>query len=396
MNACDVVVAGHICLDLTPKFYETGARALSQIIVPGALTVVGECVVSTGGPVANTGLALKKMGIRSVLMGKVGEDSFGRAIIEVLEAHGCAEGAIRAPGEVTAYTIVIAPPGIDRSFLHNPGANNTFSADDVDYNALDSAGVFHLGYPPLMERLFLDDGAELAAIFERARARGVTTSLDMSLPDPESPSGRVNWDAVLRRVLPSVDLFLPSVEEVLYFLERDHFLAKRAEASEKDCSIIDLLEPEDYGRLSGRLIGYGAGVVTLKSGHRGIYVRTASRERLAAFGRTPASGLENWAGRELWEPAYRVEQVASATGSGDCAIAGFLAAFVHGESIERTLQYATAAGAQNVMVHDAISGILPYEETTALLDRMPKGRIKLSAPGWAEGPTGTWEGPANG
>ena len=393
MEACDVIVAGHICLDLTPMFYETGARSLSQIIVPGALTVVGECVVSTGGPVANTGLALRRMGIRTVLMGKVGEDSFGRAIIEVLDGYGCADGVIRAPGEVTAYTIVIAPPGIDRSFLHNPGANNTFSADDVDYDALDSAGVFHLGYPPLMERLFLNDGEELAAVFERARARGVTTSLDMSLPDPESPSGHVDWDAVLRRVLPNVDLFLPSIEEVLYFLERDAFLQRRAEAAERGCSIIDLLGPPDYGRLSARLLDYGTGVVTLKSGHRGIYVRTAARGRLEAFGRMPAGDLENWAGRELWQPAYHVEQVASATGSGDCAIAGFLAAFVHGESIERTLQYATAAGAQNVMVHDAISGILPYEETTKLLDRMPKGGLDIKTPGWRQDERGTWHGP---
>ncbi len=134
-------------------------------------------------------------------------------------------------------------------------------------------------------------------------------------------------------------------------------------------------------------------MVTLKSGHRGIYVRTAARGRLEAFGRTPAGDLENWAGRELWQPAYRVEQVASATGSGDCAIAGFLAAFVHGESIERTLQYATAAGAQNVMVHDAISGILPYEETTKLLDRMPKGGLGITTPGWRQDERGTWHGP---
>jgi len=396
MNACDIVVAGHICLDLTPRLYETGARSLSQIIVPGALTTVGECVVSTGGLVANAGLALVRMGVRTTLMAKVGVDTFGRAVLEILERHGCAGGIIRAAGEVTSYTIVIAPPGIDRSFLHNPGANNTFGADDVDYDALDSAGVFHLGYPPLLERLFLNDGAELADIYRRARARGVTTSLDMSLPDPESPSGRVDWDAVLRRALPDVDLFLPSVEETLYLLERDVFMQKRRQAAETNSSIIDLLSPEDYSRLSRRLLDYGAGVVTLKSGHRGIYVRTGTRERLRAFGRTPVGDVENWARRELWEPAYHVEQVASATGSGDCAIAGFLAAFVHGESIERTLQYATAAGAQNVMAHDAISGILPYEETTRLLDPMPKGGLELSAPGWRRDERGTWHGPAEG
>jgi len=396
MNGCKVVVAGHICLDLTPKFYPTDARSISDIIVPGALTVVGECVVSTGGPVANTGLALLKLGVDCVLMGKVGDDSFGRAIIEILQQHGCADGIIRVPGEVTAYTIVIAPPGVDRAFLHNPGANNTFSADDVRYEALDDAGVFHLGYPPLMERLFKDGGDELAGIFRRARERGVTTSLDMSLPDPESPSGRSDWDAILRKVLPHVDLFLPSIEEVLYFLERDHFMEKRALAAAEGVSIIDLLGPQDYGRLSARLIDYGAGVVLLKSGHRGAYARTASRDRIEAFGRAAAGDPGNWADRELWEPAYYVEQVASATGSGDCAIAGFLAAFVRGESIERALQYATAAGAQNVMVHDAVSGIRPYEQTTLMLGPTPKAELELTADGWRrDGGTGLWHGPAD-
>jgi sugar/nucleoside kinase (ribokinase family) len=396
MDPCEVVVAGHICLDLTPKFLETGAKSLSQIIVPGALTTVGECVAATGGLVANTGLALTRMGIRTMLMGKVGEDSFGRAITEILDGYGCAGGIVRAPGEATSYTIVIAPPGIDRAFLHNPGANRTFGAEDVDYAALDSAGIFHLGYPPLLERLFANGGAELAAIFERARGRGVTTSLDMSLPDPESPSGRADWDAVLRRTLPNVDLFLPSIEEVLYLLEREEFMRRRHEAAERGCGIIDLLRPRDYGRLSGRLLDYGAGVVALKSGHRGIYVRTAGRDRLAAFGRTRAADPDNWAERELWQPPYRVEQVVSATGSGDCAAAGFLAAFVRGRSIERTLQYATAAGAQNVMVHDAVSGIRSYEQTTELLDRMPRGELTIRAEGWKREPEGLWRGPADG
>ena len=72
-----------------------------------------------------------------------------------------------------------------------------------------------------------------------------------------------------------------------------------------------------------------------------------------------------------------------------------MAAFVHGQSIERALQYATAAGAQNVRVHDAISGILPYEETTQSLDKMPKRKLELKARGWKQdATTGTWHGPA--
>jgi hypothetical protein len=33
--------------------------------------------------------------------------------------------------DVTSYTIAISPPGVDRTFLHCPGANQTFRADDV-------------------------------------------------------------------------------------------------------------------------------------------------------------------------------------------------------------------------------------------------------------------------
>ena len=207
----------------------------------------------------------------------------------------------------------------------------------------------------------------------------------------------MRWDAVLRKVLPLVDFFLPSIEEVLYFLERDRFLQLRRRASAEGASIIDLLTTDDYSRLSERLIGYGAGVVALKSGHRGIYVRTAERARIESFGRAAAGSVQNWADRELWEPAYYVERVASATGSGDCAIAGFLAAFVRGESVERTLQYATAAGAQNVMVHDAISGIKPWEETTASLESMAKAALPISGEGWRYDASGRrWRGPDGG
>ena len=64
--------------------------------------------------------------------------------------------------EVTSYTIVISPPGHDRSFLHCPGANETFTAADVPYEQLAGVRLFHFGYPPLMPRMYADGG-------ERAR-----------------------------------------------------------------------------------------------------------------------------------------------------------------------------------------------------------------------------------
>ncbi len=166
-RSCDIVVAGHLCLDITPKFHDSaspGRAGISDILVPGKLVDVGACVVSTGGPVSNTGIALRRLGVDAVLMGKVGDDSFGYLIREVLKGYGAEGGAVVAPGEETSYSIVIAPPGIDRVFIHNPGANDTFVADDVNYEVLEGAGIFHFGYPPLMEKMFSDGGAELTDI----------------------------------------------------------------------------------------------------------------------------------------------------------------------------------------------------------------------------------------
>jgi sugar/nucleoside kinase (ribokinase family) len=391
-----VIVAGHVCLDLTPKFFDAGAQSLSQILRPGALTVVGECVVATGGAVANTGLALVKLGVPCRLMGRVGDDALGGLVKQRLGEFGRADDIRRVPGEQTSYTVVIAPPGIDRAFLHNPGANDSFGADDVDYDAVGQAGIFHFGYPPLMRRLYEDGGEQLAAMFERARRCGATTSLDMALPDPESPAGKADWEAILRAALPYVDLFLPSAEEVLYFLERDRFQELRREAESRRAALLDLLHAEDLARLSARLLSYGAGVVALKAGHMGIYARTAGAERIARFGRTAPGSARNWAGRELWQPPYRAWSVASATGAGDCAVAGLLTAFLRGETIERGLKHAAAAGAQNVTAHDAVSGVRPYEETAGMLESLPSREIRPGGGGWRydEG-RAVWLGPAD-
>jgi len=149
-KAFDAVVAGHICLDIIPVL-----TSHSFIFDPGKLQEVGRAVLSTGGPVSNIGLALHKLGVRTQLMGKVGADHFGQLVLGIISAHGSdlAEHMINVPGEVTSYSLILSPRGADRMFLHCPGCNSTFGADDVDYEALKVARLFHFGYPPLMKRV---------------------------------------------------------------------------------------------------------------------------------------------------------------------------------------------------------------------------------------------------
>ena len=195
-NQADIVVAGHICLDIIPRI--NAAVPLAELLRPGALVEIGPPVVSTGGAVSNTGLALRRLGVRTRLIGTIGADLFGDAIRRVLAGHdpALADALIVCPGAQTSYTVVLNPPGVDRTFLHCPGANDEFAAGDIPYDDLGGARLFHFGYPPSMRRFHADDGSELATLFERVRARGLVTSLDMTQPDAASPAGQADWHAI--------------------------------------------------------------------------------------------------------------------------------------------------------------------------------------------------------
>lgn len=384
VQPAEVIVAGHVCLDVIPVIEEK-KQALQQYLVPGKLNAVGPALSQPGGTVPNTGLALHLLGLRTKLIGKVGRDLFGDAIVQALrrQDEALAAGMVVSPHAHTSYTLVINPPNVDRIFFHCTGANDEFTADDIQTEALAGARLFHFGYPPLMRRMYEDGGAELARLLAKARQAGLTVSLDMARPDPESPAGRADWRAVLTAALPHVDLFLPSFEEILFMLKPDTY---RQWAEEEGTE--DLLHRADgplLASLAEELLALGAAVVAIKLGSHGLYLRTtADRARLAAMGPcSPADALaDNWLDRELLAPCFAVE-AAGTTGAGDATIAGFLAAFLKGLTAEETMRAAVGAGACRVERPDPFSGIPSWDE---LKERIDRGWAQLEPglrlPGW--------------
>jgi sugar/nucleoside kinase (ribokinase family) len=360
---CDAIVAGHICLDIIPSISRGGFA-----FAPGQLVEVGEAILSTGGPVSNTGLALHKLGISTRLMGKVGTDTFGKSICGIIAGHHAelTKGMIEVPGEVSSYSIILNPPDADRMFLHCPGCNETFGAVDVDYEMLAEGRLFHFGYPPLLRRTIESDGAELVEILRRAKSRGITTSLDLCMPDPRGFSGSVNWPRVLSAALPYVDIFLPSLEETLFTLYPAKFrdLYRRPQAF-SDAGLLELL-----GSIGSDLLAQGPAVAGLKLGESGLYLRTGGRQAWSQAGKARPGDLEPWLNRELWSPCFYAKVVGT-TGAGDATIAGFLAALLRNCSPEECAAMACAVGACSVEAADAIGGLADWDATA--------GRIKA---GW--------------
>ena len=392
MSTLQAVVAGHICFDVIPAFKKDFINEkMSDIFIPGKLINMDEVSVSTGGPVSNTGIAMQILGLNVELMGKIGDDYFGEGVIKCLKERGLDKSMTVVKGENTSYTVVVVPPGFDRIFLHHTGANDTFCADDIDYEKVKQAQLFHFGYPPLMKKMYENNGGELIEIFKRAKATGATTSLDMSLPDQNSASGKADWDKILKSLLPYVDIYLPSIEESMYMVARDEFNKLQQTASGGDLLLsLDLNAMQGIGE---KLLSYGTKIVVLKCGVMGYYIRTASMELLNQMGRAKPADMQNWSDRELHEESFYVPKVAAATGSGDSSIAGFLAAFFNGKSIEEAIRIACCVGGQNIQVFDAISNIHNWDETIAMIDGWSKNRHEISGGYWKYNEcTGNWIG----
>ena len=354
----DVIVTGHLCLDVIPSFAHGNVT-----FKPGHLTEVGAATFATGGGVSNVGLALLRLGVSAKLVGKIGNDFFGEAIVRILESYdsNATKNLILEKGGSSSYTLVLNPPNHDRTFLHNPGCNDSFKATDIALDKLGPAKLFYFGYPSLMKTI-REDPKAFADLYKKAKTLGFITCLDMSLPDAQGDSGKVDWKTFLETVLPHVDIFIPSLEETLLMLEPEFYHSGDWQQDMPAPYLHDLTQ---------QMLELGVAISGIKLGEAGLYLRTASENRLNPLAHliTPST----WANCTLWSPIFEVD-VKGTVGAGDSTIAGFLSSILKGLGPEDALTMACAVGACCVEAPDASSSIRSWEETLA--------RVKA---GWTRG-----------
>ncbi len=376
-----VVVAGHLCLDIIPRL---PAEPRQRAPMPGSLRLIGPVTLAVGGCVGNTGIALNRLGLRPTLVARVGDDRLANVLTELVHRAVPSEAVrlIPAAGETTSYSLIFNRPGEDRSIEHFPGVNDTFVADDVPPELLRGATLLHVGYPPLMAALVADDGRELRRLLAKARGYGVITSLDMATANLDPGDGGVRWRELLERVLPGVDVFMPSVAEAC------HLLRRRVRRD-------DLGAPElaSVARLADELIDLGVAIAGVKLGEHGLYVRTGSIARMSAGSlRLPST----WPDRELYSAVFETHVVGTA-GAGDTTIAGFLFGLLTGRSPGETVTAACAVGGSSTEAADGASGVPSWQEVERRLERGWRRRAVAPGPGWRPSRDGgLWYGPRDG
>jgi len=285
----------------------------------GRLQLVDRMELHSGGCAANTGVSLAKIGIRTAVIGKVGNDGFGDFLVQVLQQHGIdTRGVRRDEQEATSATMVMVHSDGERSFLHYIGANAALRLEDVDIDTIRQSQVLHVAGALVMPGI---DGEPTAQLLRRAKEMGVITSFDTVW---NTSSG---WMNTVKPCLPYVDYMIPSIEE-----------AKMLTGKE---------DPEDIAQV---FLAHGVKVVGLKMGERGCYIRS-SEVKLAI-------------------PRYQVQAV-DALGAGDAFAAGFLTGVVKGWDLEQTGRFANAVGALCVTALGATTGVRSLQETLEFMQITP-------------------------
>jgi sugar/nucleoside kinase (ribokinase family) len=300
-----ILVADHVC---------TPMDALPE---EGHLVAVESMLLLTGGCAANVGVNIAKQGVSVSLMGKVGDDYFGRFVREDLAERGLDTAGVQVSAkEQTSQTMILLCKGQDRRFVHTFGANRDFHATDVDRDVLRRARVFYLG-----GYLVLPDLAPeaLAELFRFCRENDVRTVLDVVVPSGFQYSGE------LEPVLPYTDVFLPNDDEA-QMLTGSEAPVEQAEA----------------------LRAMGAGTVLVTMGDEGLVY-------------TSAEGT--------WRAGHFDSDVVDQTGSGDAFCAGFITGMIRGRDLHGCVDYGSALGASCVRSIGCYEGVFKGDQAQDFLAR---------------------------
>lgn len=137
-----------------------------------------------GGAPANFLAALAQFGMKTALLGKVGDDAFGKMLVKTLEQAGIeTKGIVMDPRWFTTMAFVTFDESGDRSFsfARKPGADTQLSFEELDLSLIDEAKVFHFG------SLSLTDEPSRMTTYravEYARSRNKLITYDPNLRKP--------------------------------------------------------------------------------------------------------------------------------------------------------------------------------------------------------------------
>ena len=166
----DIVALGELLIDFTEHGTSEQGNPLWE--------------ANPGGAPCNVLAMLNKLGRRTAFIGKVGNDVYGRQLIDTVQSAGIDTSALLVDPEVhTTLAVVHTFPNGDRdfSFYRNPGADMMLTANDLPMQLLQDCRIFHFGTLSMTH-----EGVQEVTVqaVQYAKACGAWISFDPNLRPP--------------------------------------------------------------------------------------------------------------------------------------------------------------------------------------------------------------------
>ncbi len=310
MKRYDIITLGDLCVDLIMAGGDIVPRfgQAEQLVDAYDLEMGGSCSIFA--------CQAAKLGLRVGILGKVGDDSFGQLILNRLEGCGVDTQYIQVDPVLRTGLSVALCKDDDRAILTYMGSINVLEPEDVTDDFLNSARHLHYG------SFFLHTGlqSDASAIVRRAQALGLSVSLDTNW-DPDE-----RWNGTLTEILPLVDVFMPNGEEAMRIAGCD--------------TLEDAV---------GVLQAQGISPLILKRGGDGADVYADEEHYTCALPPAKAGG--------------------DSVGAGDSFDAGFLAGWLRGISLPRSLAIACHCGRGVAGEVGGLKGQPTWDEVAARLEK---------------------------
>lgn len=291
-----------------------------------------------GGTAGNVAAGLGRLGVPTRIVAAVGDDTFGRRLVEDLEDDGVGTAGVRYLGDAfTPLVIALIRSDGDRVTLVWPperGADVLLTPGHLDHHTITTAGWLHTSGLSLRHRPVRD---AVFAAMELAADAGVPVSLDLNLR-----AELWGMDDDVRR---AVDRAIALADVVL------------GSGPDEILPLAAALSPSAHDEAAGDTAIERA-VRALADGRRMVVARLAADGALAVSASPGEPGSPDRRGT-IRAPGFRTT-VVDTVGAGDAFDAGFICASREGRGVDEALRWGNAVAALSVAGHGARA--LPHRE----------------------------------
>lgn len=302
----DIVCVGILVTDVLGK-------PVDSLPEKGKLCLVEEMSLQIGGCAANVVIDLAKLSLKTSIIGKIGDDNFGKFLLDTLNSEKVDVTGLKLDKNVsTSASMVMISEDGERSILHSFGANAKFGFDDINLDVVRKSKILLIAGTFLMPDF---DGEGTEKLLKYAKENDVICCMDTAW------DSKGQWITKIESSLQYLDWFMPSYDEA--------------------CEISGKTNPEEIAQF---LHSKGVKNVIIKLGNEGCFVKP-----------------ENEKGYQV--PAFNKIKVIDTSGAGDSFCAGFIAGLYKGWDIPKCAKFANAVGAHCIMQIGTTAGIKSIEET---------------------------------